>query len=266
MITWKMTSNMSDSVFLNRLIVFILLMSGGSTFSQTVEEKIPSPREMIINNNETTEIFDEDLSETTDDIRYVSDEFYVPLRRTPCSDCTIVHRGLKSGTKIKLIMVDKGWGFVETENGKQGWMEEQFVITSPSGRSQLSNYTKSLKDTKELVDSLSKKNSSLEEQVRVLKESLLAKEMGMENETTNFDNVLDISAESGRLIQQNKELIARNQTLRNANDVLKVELDIQRDDTKYKSFLYGGITVFLGALLTIIIPKLKGRRRFSEWG
>ena len=73
MITWKMKSNMSDSVFLNRLIVFILLMSGGSTFSQTVEEKIPSPREMIINNNETTEIFDEDLSETTDDIRYVSD-------------------------------------------------------------------------------------------------------------------------------------------------------------------------------------------------
>ena len=85
---------MSDSVFLNRLIVFILLMSGGSTFSQTVEEKIPSPREMIINNNETTEIFDEDLSETTDDIRYVSDEFYVPLRRTPCSDCTIVHLSL----------------------------------------------------------------------------------------------------------------------------------------------------------------------------
>ena len=35
---------------------------------KTVEEKIPSPREMIINNNETTEIFDEDLSETTDDI------------------------------------------------------------------------------------------------------------------------------------------------------------------------------------------------------
>ena len=49
MITWKMKSNMSDSVFLNRLIVFILLMSGGSTFSQTVEEKIPSPREIIIN-------------------------------------------------------------------------------------------------------------------------------------------------------------------------------------------------------------------------
>ena len=51
MITCKMKSNMSDLVFLNRLIVFILLMSGGSTFSQIVEEKIPSPGEMTINNN-----------------------------------------------------------------------------------------------------------------------------------------------------------------------------------------------------------------------
>ena len=191
MITWKMKSYMSDLVFLNRLTILILLMSGGSTFSQIVEEKIPSPGETTINNNETSEIFDEDLSETKDDIRYVSDEFYVPLRRTPCSDCTIVHRGLKSGTKIKLIMIDKGWGFVETENGKQGWMEEQFIITSPSGRSQLSNYTKSLKDTKELVDSLSKKNSSLEEQVRLLKESLLTEEMGMENKKTNFESILN---------------------------------------------------------------------------
>ena len=35
--------------------------------------------------------------------RYVSDEFYVPLRETPCSRCKIVHRGLKSGTNLMLI-------------------------------------------------------------------------------------------------------------------------------------------------------------------
>ena len=32
-----------------------------------------------------------------------------------------------------------------------------------------------------------------------------------------------------------------------------------------ESFLYGGITVFLGALLVVLIPKLRGRKRFSEW-
>ena len=41
--------------------------------------------------------------------RYVSDEFYVPLRETPCSRCNIVHRGLKSGTKLMLIDLQGGW-------------------------------------------------------------------------------------------------------------------------------------------------------------
>ena len=62
MITWKIKRNMSDLVFLNRLIVFILLMSGGSTFSQIVEENVPPSGGMTLNNNETAEIFDEDLS------------------------------------------------------------------------------------------------------------------------------------------------------------------------------------------------------------
>ena len=33
-------------------------------------------------------------------VRYVSDEFYVPLRETPCRLCKIVHRGIKTGTEL----------------------------------------------------------------------------------------------------------------------------------------------------------------------
>ena len=65
---------------------------------------------------------------------------------------------------------------------------------------------------------------------------------------------------------QNKKLIQQNQELRNENDILKIELDVQKNDNRYKSFLFGGITVFLGALLSVLIPKLKGRKRLSEWG
>ncbi|MDA9983783.1 hypothetical protein N9E29_01625, partial [Porticoccaceae bacterium] len=41
---------------------------------------------------------------------WVSDEFLVPLRSTPCARCTIVHRGLKSGTKLQLLEMVDGWG------------------------------------------------------------------------------------------------------------------------------------------------------------
>ena len=79
-------------------------------------------------------------------------------------------------------------------------------------------------------------------------------------------NLFDISSESVALLSQNKELIQQNQELRNENDILKVELDVQKNDNRYKSFLFGGIAVFLGALLSVLIPKLKGRKRLSEWG
>ena len=55
--------------------------------------------------------------------RYVSDEFYVPLRETPCSRCKIVHRGLKSGTKLMLIDLQDGWALMKTANGTEGWVE-----------------------------------------------------------------------------------------------------------------------------------------------
>ena len=44
--------------------------------------------------------------------RYISDEFYVPLRETPCRRCIIVHRGIKSGTPIKLLAENDGWALV----------------------------------------------------------------------------------------------------------------------------------------------------------
>ena len=40
---------------------------------------------------------------------WVSDEFLVPLRSAPCARCTIVHRGLKSGTKLQLLEMVDGW-------------------------------------------------------------------------------------------------------------------------------------------------------------
>ena len=37
---------------------------------------------------------------TESEIGYISDQFYVPLRSSPCSTCKIVHKGLKSGTRL----------------------------------------------------------------------------------------------------------------------------------------------------------------------
>ena len=44
-------------------------------------------------------------------VRYISDEFFVPLRETPCPRCKIVHWGIKSGVVVDLLDLKDGWGF-----------------------------------------------------------------------------------------------------------------------------------------------------------
>ena len=72
------------------------------------------------------------VAQTEPEIRYVSDEFFVPLRETPCPRCKIVHWGIKSGTKVDLFEVKDGWGLVATKKGYKGWMEEQFISSTPA--------------------------------------------------------------------------------------------------------------------------------------
>ncbi|MGB2466214.1 MAG: hypothetical protein ACPH96_06035, partial [Porticoccaceae bacterium] len=60
-------------------------------------------------------------------------------------------------------------------------------------------------------------------------------------------------------------LVKQNHMLQGENDVLKASLNDLQKDRRNQSFLYGGLTVFLGAILVVLIPKLRGRKRFSEW-
>ena len=95
--------------------------------------------------------------------RYVADEFYVPLRETPCGRCKIVHRGLKTGTKLMLLDLQDGWGQVKTEKGLEGWMEEQFLSDSQIARVQV------VKD-KAMIKKLKRRNNELEQVMSELRQ------------------------------------------------------------------------------------------------
>jgi SH3 domain protein len=75
-----------------------------------------------------------------------------------------------------------------------------------------------------------------------------------------------ISSDPVALNNQNEALVKQNHVLQSNNDVLIADIEILENDRRNQSFLYGGLTVFMGALLAILIPKLRGRKKFSEWG
>ncbi len=77
--------------------------------------------------------------------------------------------------------------------------------------------------------------------------------------------IKNISSDAIALNNQNDQLVKNNHMLQRENDALKANVDDLQKDKRNESFLYGGLTVFLGAILVVLIPKLRGRKRFSEW-
>jgi SH3 domain protein len=66
--------------------------------------------------------------------------------------------------------------------------------------------------------------------------------------------------------QQNQSLVKQNTLLQNENIILKAEVEVLENSQRNQFFLYGVITLFLSVVLVALIPRLKPKKRLSEWG
>jgi len=197
--------------------------------------------------------------------RYISDELRVPLRNSPCGSCKIVHRGLIAGTKLHLLSTENDWAQVTTISGLTGWLPAQYLSARPIAKQRLSaaeaNTNKLLEENAQLQKALSEIEETAAEQGQQLTQ-LLARNEELENELTSIKK---LSANALNLQEQNETLIKDNRMLQSEVDVLTATKDQLSSDSSRKWFLYGGITVFLGAVLAMLLPQLKPRKRFTEW-
>lgn len=196
---------------------------------------------------------------------WVTDQFLVPLRETPCSRCTIVHRGIKTGTKMRLLEIVDGWGHLVTSRGTEGWMEAQYLVDEPIARIKVNQQQQELSDLKKRNSRLDKDFQELRAESKALRDQLDSSLGDNESVARELAEIKAISADAITLNQQNEQLVKNNHMLQRENDALKANVDDLQKDKRNESFLYGGLTVFLGAILVILIPKLRGRKRFSEW-
>jgi SH3 domain protein len=196
---------------------------------------------------------------------WVSDQFLVPLRSTPCARCTIVHRGLKSGTQLRLLEMVDGWGHLITNRGVEGWMEEQYLVDQPIARIKVKQQQNELAALKKRNAELDKIVSELNQASKAVRGELDSSQDDQKSLATQLAEIREISSDAITLSEQNQQLVKNNHMLQRENDSLKANVDDLQKDQRNESFLYGGLTVFLGAILVILIPKLRGRKRFSEW-
>ena len=144
-------------------------------------------------------------------------------------------------------------------------MEGQYLTDQPIARIRVNEQQKELAALKKRNSELDKKVSELSQASKAVRGELDNSQDNQQSLATELAEIREISSDSIALSEQNQQLVKNNHMLQRENDSLKANVDDLQKDQRNESFLYGGLTVFLGAILVILIPKLRGRKRFSEW-
>jgi len=196
---------------------------------------------------------------------YISDEFYVPLRSSPCATCKIVHRGLKTGTKLTILGFDQDWNLVTTESGYKGWVRIQHLSKVKIARAILAENANE-------IEGLRTQNRRLEldmqdsfELIEGLRAKIISATEQSNSLTKELTNIKVISSKEIALNEQNQLLVKHNHMLQEERDVLRANVNDLQNNKWNQALLYGGFLVFLGAILAGIIPHVRGRKRLSEW-
>lgn len=203
------------------------------------------------------------------DVRYISDTQYVPVRSGAGNEFRILHRGIPSGTRLTVgrVSEDGEWSEVTTESGTSGWVPSQHLMAEPPARNQVAAAVARAEqlaaENAELageLDALKAERTELEGDVDTADSSLQAL-------TEELAQLKQISGRSLQLDADNRRLVVEAETLRAQADMLAAENQRLQENLRSSAFLDGALAVLLGVVITLVAPRLWPKRRRNDgWG
>ena len=200
------------------------------------------------------------------DVRYVSDKQYVPLRSGAGNDYRITHRGIPSGTRLKVARTssDGLWAEITTDRGTTGWIRTQYLMEDVPAQNQVDA-------AKARAEKATTQSAALAVEVKDLK----TERVELLNQITSSGSELgDISKEltqlkqiSGKSVQldvDNRRLVEESENLRSEVEMLEAENQRLHDKLESEDFLNGALAVLLGVIIALVAPRLQPKRRKSS--
>jgi SH3 domain protein len=202
------------------------------------------------------------------EVRYVSDVQYIPLRSGPSGEYRITHRGIPSGTRLVISRRSDDDLFAEitTEKGTKGWIRTQYLMDSVPAQIKLDK-------AQQRVATLESKNANLASETSTLK----TERVDVLNQIQSTDGQLDkvtrelaglkkISGNAVQLDTDNRRLIVESETMKSDLEMVRAENQRLTDRLASDAFINGALAVLLGVMITLAVPRLwPKRRRNSDW-
>ena len=202
------------------------------------------------------------------DTVYVRDQLYVPLRGGESTEHRILHRGLPSGTPLTQISVndDTGYTFVRTEDGREGYIQTQYLMSEPIAREQLDSVREELL----ALEARYQRTLLRLQEAETERDEIAARveELILENDnvSTAYDDLRALSDNAVNLDAENTALKEEQDSLLAEIDALVASNADLRDHVAQQWFLRGSGVVLLGLLFGFwIARRIYHRRNTSGW-
>lgn len=207
------------------------------------------------------------LTSVSAETQYISDNLTVYMRKGPSIKFGI-KRGLRSGSKVTVVQVDKesGWSEVRVRDGDTGWILTRELSDSPAARDQVSralaaeaNAKTKLKEARDALASYRSGNRELE----TTKGNLSRENKELTRQLQELQRLTartsEINQENQRLGEQVAQLTDENERLDRSNAQL-------RTNSETTWFVVGAAVLVFGMFMGFVIPKIpfRGRRR-DNW-
>ncbi|MEM6582782.1 MAG: TIGR04211 family SH3 domain-containing protein [Pseudomonadota bacterium] len=201
-------------------------------------------------------------------IQYISDKQYIPVRRGAGNEFRIIHRGLPTGTKLTVseISDDGEWAQIATDGGTSGWIRAQYLMQEVPAQQRLEEVMRRAEQAGGLTEALQLELSELTSERDELMSTVQQREEQLAITSDELSQLKQISGQAIQLDTDNKRLIVDGENLRSQLDMLEAENQRLQDKVRSEDFMNGALAVLLGVIITLVVPRLwPKRRKSSSW-
>ncbi len=202
------------------------------------------------------------------DIRYVSDKQYVPLRSGASNEYRIVHRGIPSGTRLTVARTssDGEWAEVTTDSGLTGWIRSQYLMSEIPAQRRLSAATQQITESGEESADMTTQIQELETEREDFLIMITTSDAELDQVRQELHQLKKISGKAVQLDTVNRQLVEETENLRSKAEMLQAENQRLTGKLENEDFMNGAMAVLLGVIIALVAPRLvPKRRKTSSW-
>jgi SH3 domain protein len=176
-------------------------------------------------------------------------------------------RLLPSGTKLTVLEVDNdaGYSLVRTTAGKEGWVLNRYLMTSPPAKDRLVAVERKLAEREaEFIQMKKSLSSTDKDKFEAIEERNRLNEQNSKL-TRQLAEIRRTAANAIKIADENKSLKEKLATHERDVQLLQQENESLRDRSKRDWFIVGAIVVICSMLFGIMLTRIRWRKK-SSWG